>query len=1217
MTGSRLRRTMAGDLVRNFDLEGTTVPVGVSVIEASAGTGKTWAIAHLVPRLLLDGVVKNIGELLLVTYTEDAAGELGDRTRRQLATLVNCLDQGTRPLKDEPGIEQLLDRIASFSDEDRSAAELRLRLALEESDQLWVSTIHAFCKRVIATEPFLCGMSSGAELIPDDRELRLDAVKDAWRAVIAPDAVLSVSASTGKWSVEEDHRTWDVVTRRPGARFEPGSSSFRESREALVNAVAAVQKHRDGLFALKEIAEREGVRLNQSAKNPGKESVRSLDRWHGLLANTTPSEPTAELFEIVAKLSAAESWFRQNSKVGKAVAADVTGLPIVAAAKIFRRDIRRLKWAWTNYVCEVSQGRLDRTLRRNNLISFNGLIARLHSALCSDSTRGALARRLATRWRVGLIDESQDTDGRQLEIFRAVFEAEPDPGRLILVGDPKQAVYSFRGGDLDAYLSARPADDERIWQLAKTYRSAMGLVAALNALFTRDNTFGDARLEYAPAIAVREDEALPLPADGYGRFVAWLVADEDVEEWKTARRRRERAAACAATAIVQLLDQSRVESVQDVTPSQIAVLTRTNIEAEQVALALQVRGVPAVVRCDMDVMQSEMASDLIMILRSVLSPQNDGWRRAALSTRLFGYDAQQLLSMSDDETEQQLTLFSELEDLWRRRGVAALMAVIENSNGAMLRLAEMPKGERYLTDLRHLFELLHTEESNERLSPEMVLQWFDGQRMSDQVTPDERAYRLDKDGEAVQVVTVHKAKGLEFDFVFCPYLWSAMESRRTSKQVLVRRDDGWVLVDGDQQDTTADQLRVNSARLAEETRLAYVALTRARRRVTILAGPIGYGQKQSSLPPSGLDWLLRAESWVGPVDEWYAVRSEEKKKSVSACDHGDVLAGLCDENTAVFSICAPPVPSEAMWTGERRSRVELDARSAPELSLDAWQLSSFSALAHGRYEEQERRDVVPSAVLLNEVGTDETEHGTRVPLANFVRGARAGTCLHELLEQWDFSADPVTLVTRGLERHRLYSDESAQAVHRMLDDLATVRVESLQADLRRVAMDPTLSEWEFHLPLASTALTGSLLAETFARHARTEEEQRYAESLTSLPGHAVSGLLTGYIDRLVHIDQRWAVIDWKSNYLGAGRRDYSFASMWGCATSQHYVLQLHLYLVALRRYLRLFGEAATARSGCVVFLRGVQPGTSDGVLELNPPESLLIDLDALFQERKS
>ncbi len=154
-----------------------------------------------------------------------------------------------------------------------------------------------------------------------------------------------------------------------------------------------------------------------------------------------------------------------------------------------------------------------------------------------------------------------------------------------------------------------------------------------------------------------------------------------------------------------------------------------------------------------------------------------------------------------------------------------------------------------------------------------------------------------------------------------------------------------------------------------------------------------------------------------------------------------------------------------------------------------------------------------------------------------------------------------------------------------------------------------------HLPLASTAITGSVLAETFVRHARTEDERRYAGSLVGLPGHAVSGLLTGYIDRLVHVDQRWAVLDWKSNYLGARRQDYSHASMWACATSEHYVLQVHLYLVALRRYLRLFGEAATARSGCVVFVRGVQPGTSDGVLELEPPDALLVDLDALFQGR--
>ena len=1208
---------MARGPVRNFDLQQSNVPVGLSVIEASAGTGKTWTIAHLVPRLLVDGVVKNIGELLLVTFTEDAARELGDRTRRQLAMLLNCLDQRIRPAKDESGISQLLDRIDALGGEDRNAAVLRLRLALEESDQLWVSTIHAFCKRVIATEPFLCGMSSGVELIPDDSEIRSDAIEDTWRAVIEPDAVLAVAASIGKWSVEEDLRIWDIVTRRPGARFEPVPGSLAESRQSLAYAMAAVQEHCNELFTIREIAERNAVRLNQSDKNPGQDSVRSLERWHGLLVRTTPEQPTAELFEIAAKLAGTGSWFRRNSKAGKAAYADIENLPLVGAAKNFILELQRLRWAWTKYVCDVGQERLDRTLRRRNLISFNGLIARLHASLCSEGNRGALARRLAMRWRVGLIDESQDTDGRQLEIFRAVFETEPEPGRLILVGDPKQAIYSFRGGDLDAYLSARPADDGRITQLSTTYRSAKGLVTALNALFARDNVFGDSRLDYPAATAVREDEELPLPDDGQARFVAWFVADEDLDDWKTARQRRERAATCTATAIVQLLDQPGGAPVEVVTPSQVAVLTRTNREAEQIALALQARGVPAVVRYDKDVMQSEMASDLIVVLRSVLSPQHDGWRRAALATRLFGYNAQQLLSMSDDDAEQQLTFFSELEDLWRRRGIAALMAVLENSSGVLLRLAEMPTGERYLTDLRHLFELLHTEESNERLSPEMVLQWFDGQRMSHQVTPDERSYRLDKDGESVQVVTVHKAKGLEFDFVFCPYLWSATEPRQASKRLLVRRSDGWVLVDGEQEDTAVDQVRVKTARLVEETRLVYVALTRARRRVTILAGPIGYGQKRNPLPPSGLDWLLRSESWSGPVEDWYAVTSEEKKESVSSCYHDDVLSRLCEANSEVISICAVPEPTETRWNDERRVGLKLSARSAPTLKLDAWQASSFSALAHGRHEEQDRRDIVANAVTINGSSEIEGPEADLVPLWDFTRGTRAGNCLHELLETWDFTGDPTPLVRRSLQRQRLYSDKSANAVQHMLDHLKTVELQTLHAGLDAAASDNSLSEWEFLLPLGPTAITGTLLSETFAQHARTDNERQYAKSLAGLPGSAVSGMLTGYIDRLVRIDDQWAVLDWKSNYLGSRPQDYAQGAMWQCAASQHYLLQIHLYLVALRRYLKLFDAPATAVSGYIVFLRGVQPRSSEGLLELLPPDALLADLDGLFDGERS
>ncbi len=246
--------------MRDFDLAQTTFPVGLSVLEASAGTGKTWAISHLVSRFLVDGDINNIGELLLVTFTEDAARELGDRTRQQLGILVTCLNYDETPPSDEPGIEALMDRINGLSETERNAAVLRLRLALEESDQLWVSTIHAFCKRVIDAEPFLCGLSSGIELVKGDQELRRDAVEDTWRAVVASDAVLASAAATDdSWSVKEDLSVWTKVRSHPGTRFEPTPSELMKTRQGLLNALRAVQAHADDLLVIRGVADRSDV----------------------------------------------------------------------------------------------------------------------------------------------------------------------------------------------------------------------------------------------------------------------------------------------------------------------------------------------------------------------------------------------------------------------------------------------------------------------------------------------------------------------------------------------------------------------------------------------------------------------------------------------------------------------------------------------------------------------------------------------------------------------------------------------------------------------------------------------------------------------------------------------------------------------------------------------------------------------------------------------
>ena len=1194
----------------NFDLRATDVPTGLSVIEASAGTGKTWTISHLVPRLLVDGVVSGIGDLLLVTFTEDAARELGEQTRRQLATLVGHADAGTQPAEHQQGIRLLLDRLAALPDPERHTAVLRLRLALDESDQLAVSTIHAFCKQVLGAEGFLCGMPAGFEVLPDPGEAQSDAVKDTWRTDLGADSLLAAVAACGTWSVEDDLKAWRSLTRRPSTRMEPEPLSLQDAQDGVAKALEALQAARADIHRLQEIAGRDAVSLNRSAQNPGEDSIAQLDTWHATLETLDPQQPPADIFQVSTRLAGATSWFGRRGTMGKAASDEAGALPIVAAAGAAEASLSATGWAWLAHLSQAAGHRYTHSLRRSNAVTYDGLIQYLHRALCAGPNRAALAQRLADKWAVGLIDESQDTDQQQLDIFRAIFDRGTGAGRLILVGDPKQAIYSFRGGDLSAYLSARPTNDARVSSLATTYRSAPGLVTALNTLFGRPRAFGTPDLTYPAATAAHQDEDLPLPEDGHGRLVAWVVPDADTEDWARAQPRRLRAAACTATAIVDLLGRTMGTDATRVNPSHVAVLTRTNIEAGLVHEALRARRVPSVVRDDGDVMQSDTASDLAAVLKAILSPTHPGWRRAAMATRLFGYDSAMLATLTTADADAWLANFMTWNDLWHRQGIAAVMARLEADSRATLRLARAPAGARHLTDVRHLVELLQAREAEGQHAPVKLLQWFEGERMSDGSAADERLHRLEEDGDAVQIVTVHRAKGLEFDFVFCPYLWSVRPDARVTDRLLVRRNHGWVLADGTQRDNRTEHRAYTAERLREDVRLAYVALTRARRRVTLLAGPLGYTRK-SPLPPTSLDWLLRTDDQVDSLEDWYWDVTD-RKKDVATCEHGDTLHRFHAACPRVMTVSAPPSPTETVWTDRGHDETSLHARPAPVLDLHAWHLTSFSQLAHGRHDERERRDVVVEPEDAGAIGAVADAMDAAVPLATFARGTHAGNCLHELLEQWDFHEDTAVLVDRCLRRHRLYSTEAVDAVQHALAVLKTTRLDGLDARLDTAASDKTLSEWEFLLPLGRAGITGQALSDLFARHARTADERHYAQDLAGLPSQEMSGMLTGYIDRLVLADGRWAVVDWKSNFLGPRVADYRQRALWRCAAEQHYLLQVHLYLVALRRYLRLYDSGGSAVSGSLLFVRGVLPGTSQGVLEVTPPESLLQELDRLF-----
>ena len=316
----------------------------------------------------------------------------------------------------------------------------RLRLALAESDQLAVSTIHAFCKQVLGAESFLCGMPAGFEVLSDASELKSDAVKDTWRTDLAADALLAAVAAIRKWSVDKDLKAWGMLTRRPSTRMDPAPPSLTVARDRVAQALEAVKDARTGIDQLREIAHRDKVRLNNSKDKPGVESVANLDAWHTLLETMDPRQPPMEIMHVAGRLAAADSWFAKRGAVGKAASDEAAALAIVAAADAMQAGVVAMDWAWLAQLRQAAGQRFERSLRGNNAVTFDGLIQKLHQALCSGPNRAALARRLADQ--VGGRPDRREPGHRpatagdlQSHLRRRGTTRAADPGRGPQAGD--------------------------------------------------------------------------------------------------------------------------------------------------------------------------------------------------------------------------------------------------------------------------------------------------------------------------------------------------------------------------------------------------------------------------------------------------------------------------------------------------------------------------------------------------------------------------------------------------------------------------------------------------------------------------------------------------------------------------------------------------------------------------------------------------------------
>ncbi|MFZ4774141.1 MAG: UvrD-helicase domain-containing protein, partial [Terrimicrobiaceae bacterium] len=687
----------------DFDFAGEALEPGLSVIEASAGTGKTYAISHLVPRLLLDDSAANLGEILLVTFTNDAARELADRVRRVIEKLhappapdEAVADAGLHRLREKFGAEKV--------------HEVAGR-ALLDLDLLGVSTIHSFCQKVLQTEGTLCGLPAVPELIPDSAEIADRVLRDLWESLIAGNALHAAVASAMRWKLDEDLSFLKTALPLENPEPVPEAGGFE-------SGMAEIENLRKELT--KDVCDELGGILasvtDWTQDDPG-ETVRS--RLAAGLGGSTDAASQGFL-DAVRHAASAPEWVSGSRKEGKALKAKAAGCRAVEIAAKIVEILDKARWNFRIGCLAEIRPAVARALAAARQITYDGLIDTLRNAVRGGQA-AQLSARLRSRFKVALIDESQDTDDRQFEIFRNIFvgrhgEKPLSAHRLVLIGDPKQAIYAFRGADVNTYLAAKYLAGGRVYSLTKTFRSPAALVRATNALFFRSGSLLKDGLDFLPATSgIVGDRQLLVGAEpDKARVECWIVPDADGDNYSNNKMRNDLIAGTVASEIVRLLNgkaqmTTGTSNPRDVRPGDFAILVSDGRQAEAVADALLARDVPAVRAGSDDIMASEEAGELLAILRALHEPRRIGLRLAALATRMLGVSSEAIHALTaSGRDEEWMGKFLLWQEAWLRQGIASAIAVMDSAAGITIRLTSLERGERSVTNLRQLTDLLET-----------------------------------------------------------------------------------------------------------------------------------------------------------------------------------------------------------------------------------------------------------------------------------------------------------------------------------------------------------------------------------------------------------------------------------------------------------------------------------------------------------------------------
>ncbi len=1171
---------MMNTQIQPFDLQQSPL-IGRNLIEASAGTGKTFTIEGIYLRLLVEKKME-VEHILVVTFTEAATSELRERIRNNIRTALGDFERGKS--------DEALTAFLIEHHPDRKEAVKNLKAALTRFDEARIFTIHGFCHRVLLDHAFESGSRFDTEFIKDQGELLLEIVQDFWRQHIytADDnwTAFLMSAFEGPHQLLKKYGS---ILTRPVARIIPDLVEPIGSTDTSGGVLPPAARRVESLYAdlshnwadnrdrLEEVLiTHPGLSHKSYSKRFVPKWMRELDQY---LEVGNPFTSPKNLFRFTRETVTSQG----NGKE------DPPGHPVFNICSELASNLDEISIQLVTQLTETTRQELTSRKRQQGLISFDDLLFNLRDAL-KQPAGDQLAEQVRNWYQVALIDEFQDTDPIQFEIFNTIFSPPEHP--LFFIGDPKQSIYSFRGADIFAYLEAQELT-EHPYTLCTNWRSDRDLIQAINTIFSfRTNPFLFQGIDFIPSSGTDRNPTRGLLIDDKPDvpFHLWTLIDEEASIPKQVAH--DRVTEAVATEIARLLNLGQEgratileknsegsDGQHPLFPEHIAVLVRVHKEAEAMQQALRRLSVPSIINTRSTIYESQAFSDIITLLKAVGDPSSEKQVRRALVTDLMGVSGEQLFEYLADENrwEAELEKFQTYRRVWLETGFYAMVRLLTRQENIRTRLLRKAGGERLLTNFLHALELLHDAQNRNKFGINGLLKWAERQLTFPEKGTDDAEIRLETDDRAVQIMTVHAAKGLEFPVVFVPFAWGA----RRTETVFFHDADNANALTLDLGSAAFDTHKAQAQRegLAEEIRLLYVALTRARHRCYLIWGDIN---QTADAPPA---WLFH----------------EGHPKPGQILDDLRVLE---QNGEGHIQLQQMPEGEATPFTPEPQTDDPLQCLTFKGNKTLDWGISSFTKLSTRTATNSENpdRDRIRQSIVVNK---PLQPHEGLQNMFSLPGGAKTGNCFHELFEHLDFrERDPEKLkevVEKTLKKYDFEEQWQPVALEliRQVLSVPLIREEHQETGFSLGELDPMdrISEMEFFFPLQQ--INSADLSDILKPHLAHRSAQLLQKTMEHLDFNEIPGFMKGFIDLIFHHQGRYYIVDWKTNFLGSQLADYHEDYLQEYMISHSFILQYMVYSVALHRMLqlKLKNYQFTTHFGGIAyfFLRGIQKETSQPV----------------------